>query len=109
MLFVLSGVQRVEQRRAKLRERSKKVFGNADRIEVAAAIARSSSGFVNGQELHEELGISPPRVRTQLLALCDGGLLRTIPRAGLKQYYERVDDDDPFWTLVEQVAAKWAV
>jgi hypothetical protein len=83
---------------AKLRKRSKKLFGNADRLEVAHAVAQGSGVFY-AQELADELGISPPRVRAQLLAFCEAGAIRTMPRVELKQLYERIDHD-PFWAAV---------
>lgn len=93
--------------RQRLRAMSKTVFGNADRLEVAEAVADSPSGVVNGQELHERLGISPPRVRAQLLALRDASLVRALPKVGLRQDYELIDREDPFWALVSQVAKAW--
>lgn len=93
--------------RGRLRSMSKTLFGNADRVEVAEAVARSKSGVVNGQELHELLGISPPRVRAQLLALCSADLLRQLPRVGQRLNYEVVNRHDPFWGLVSEVATAW--
>jgi DNA-binding transcriptional ArsR family regulator len=83
--------------RARIRQRSKRLFGNADRLEVALAVAESS-GLVHAQELADQLGISPPRVRAQLLAFVAAGIMRVMPRSGLVQNYERIDD--PFWSLV---------
>ena len=92
--------------RARLRGRSKQIFGNADRLEVAAAIARTESGVVHAQELADELGISPPRVRTQLLALTAAGLMRLLPREGLVQNYERLPD--PFWDVIADIVDAWS-
>jgi len=101
-LGLLDGIDRT-----RLRGFSKTMFGNADRIEVAAAVARCQSGMVNGQELHELLGISPPRVRAQLLALASAGLVEQLPRMGQRLNYGIVDRDDPFWTLISEVAEVW--
>ena len=90
--------------RRRLRDRSKTLFGNADRLEVAFAVAQSS-GVVHAQELSDQLSISPPRVRTQLLAFCAAGLMEALPRTELKQYYERLDD--PFWVAVALVTESW--
>lgn len=89
-----------------LRRRSKVLFGNADRLEVVDAVGRSSGGVVHAQELSNELGISPPRVRAQLLALVEAGLLVSLPRHGSVQNYERVDDI--FWESVCAVVADWS-
>lgn len=86
---------------------SKAMFGNADRLEVAEAIADSPSGLVDGHELHKRLDISPTRVRAQLLVLCDAGLLERLPRVQVRQSYQRVDAEDPFWALVSEVAKAW--
>jgi DNA-binding transcriptional ArsR family regulator len=88
-----------------LRDRSKKLFGNADRLEVAYAIAESS-GLVHAQELSERIGISPPRVRTQLLAHVDAGLMTELPIVGQVKNYERVDD--PYWTHIQQLVDAWS-
>jgi DNA-binding transcriptional ArsR family regulator len=93
------------QRRQYLRDRSKKLFGNADRLEVAYAIAESS-GLVHAQELSETLGISPPRVRTQLLAHVDAGLMRELPLVRQVKNYERVDD--PYWPHIQQLVDAWS-
>jgi DNA-binding transcriptional ArsR family regulator len=91
--------------RAELRRRSKLVLGNADRIEVAAAVARDSAGLVHAQGLANELAISPPRVRAQLRAFTDAGLMRLLPREGQIVYYER--HDDPFWQAAVDLHAAW--
>jgi hypothetical protein len=91
--------------REQLRERSKRLFGNADRLEVAAAVAKSS-GLVHAQELSESLRISPPRVRAQLLAFVEAGIMQTLPRSGLVQNYERVDD--PFWHEIGTLVDAWS-
>jgi DNA-binding transcriptional ArsR family regulator len=88
-----------------IRQRSKRLFGNADRLEVANAVA-TSSGLVHAQELADELGISPPRVRTQLLSFVEAGVMVILPRDGLVQNYERIDED-PFWELVKVLTHRW--
>jgi DNA-binding transcriptional ArsR family regulator len=81
------------------------LFGNADRLEVALAVARSSSGVVHAQELSDRLGISPPRVRTQLLSFVDAGVMEVLPRHGNIVNYQRLPD--PFWSGVENIANGW--
>lgn len=90
--------------RLRIRQRSKRLFGNADRLEVALAVAESS-GIVHAQELADQLGMSPPRVRTQLLAFVDAGIMQILPRHGLVQNYERIHD--PFWSLVSDLVLAW--
>jgi len=91
--------------RTLLRERSKRLFGNADRLEVALAVAESPSGVVHAQELADRLRISPPRVRTQLLAFVEAGILEILPRSGQVQNYERIPD--PFWASTEALMRGW--
>ena len=87
-----------------MRDQSKRLFGNADRLEVAYAVARST-GLVHAQELADELRISPPRVRAQLLAFADAELLQILPRSGSVQNYERLED--PFWTMIDALVEAW--
>jgi DNA-binding transcriptional ArsR family regulator len=69
------------------------------------AVAEHSREVVNAQELSEQLGISPPRVRAQLLAFVESGLMTAVPRSELRQYYERIDD--PFWSAVRTLVHSW--
>lgn len=81
--------------REALRLFSKIVFGNRDRLEVAAAIARSRDGFVNATDLQDELGIAQSRIRNQLVAFSEAGLLSAFPSSDLKRWYQRLDSS--FW------------
>ncbi|HYV15246.1 MAG TPA: hypothetical protein VE972_04435 [Conexibacter sp.] len=92
--------------RRQLRKRSKVVYGNADRLEVAYAVMQSSSRVVHAQELAQTLGITASRVRAQLLALVDAGLMVMLPRTGQTQDYERLDD--PFWDSVSAIVERWS-
>lgn len=89
---------------AQLRNRSKRLYGNADRLQVAYAVA-TSSGLVHAQELADALSISPPRVRTQLLAFVNAGVMALLPRSGHVQNYERIDD--PFWSATVSFVEAW--
>jgi hypothetical protein len=60
---------------------------------------------VHAQELAEQLLMSPPRVRTQLLAFVDSGVMRLLPRSGHIQNYERLDD--PVWMAVIHLIEGW--
>jgi hypothetical protein len=88
-----------------LRHRSKVLYGNADRLEVAVAVARSSSGVVHAQELADELRIAAPRVRAQLRAFVEAGVMALLPRHGQTVDYERCAD--PFWEGIEATVAGW--
>jgi hypothetical protein len=77
--------------------RRKRLFGNADRLQVAYAVA-VSSGVVHAQELSDALSISPPRVRAQLLLFAESEMMHVLPRSGHTQNYERIDD--AFWLVV---------
>jgi hypothetical protein len=66
-----------------LREHSKLLFGNRDRLEVAVAVARSEDGLVNATDLTEVLTNWPNnRIRAQLVALAGAGLLQAMSRDG---------------------------
>lgn len=93
------------QRKQEVRHRSKRLLGNSDRLEVAAAVARSC-GLVHAQELADQLRISPPRVRTQLLAFVDAGIMVALPRHGLTQNYERLDD--AYWGMLSALLDAWS-
>jgi DNA-binding transcriptional ArsR family regulator len=93
------------RRRRRLRDRSKKLFGNADRLEVAYAIA-ASSGLVHAQELSDRLGITPPRVRTQLLAHVGAGLMTALPVVEQVKNYQRLED--PYWRHIQDLVDAWS-
>ncbi len=99
-----SAVDKVDGHAAGIRGRSKLLFGNADRLQVAAAVA-NSPGVVHAQELSDALGISPPRVRTQLMAFTSAGLMTRLPRNQNIQSYER--NEDPFWSLALRLVESW--
>jgi len=60
---------------------------------------------VHAQGLANELGITAPRVRAQLLAFTHAGLMRLLPRDGQIVYYER--HEDPFWSAASELHAAW--
>lgn len=75
---------------------SKALFGNRDRLDVAVAIARSKDNAVNATDLSIDLGVFNNRVRNQLVALADAGLLQAMPTGGdRKRWYLR--RQVPFW------------
>jgi hypothetical protein len=94
------------RRRERIRQRSKAMFGNLDRLDVAVAIELSDDGLVNATDLSWDLRIANNRVRAQLLALTELGLLRPEPadRAG-KRHYLRIEN--PFWQTCLELYRDW--
>lgn len=89
----------------RLRSRSKAAFGNQDRLEVAAAVARASGGLVNATQLAAEIGMVNTRVRAQLMALVDAGLLKGSLTSDRVRWYER--RESAFWALVAELHDEW--
>jgi hypothetical protein len=89
-----------------VRERSKLLFGNSDRVEVVTAIATSKSDIVNATELCKRLpGWQNNRVRAQLIALSGAGLLEALPRADRSIWYER--RQLKFWDACVELIELW--
>ena len=84
-----------------LREHSKRMFGNQDRLEVAVAISRVALGRVNATDLHRELDVAVNRIRSQLLVMVDLKLLREAGVEHGKRIFERCDADDLFWKFAQ--------
>jgi DNA-binding transcriptional regulator YhcF (GntR family) len=82
---------------AHVRRASKLLFGNADRLPVAAEIARPGRTVVSASELAKELQIAPNRVWQQLRTFAEVGLLQELPRIGSTVDYLRCES--PFWPL----------
>jgi hypothetical protein len=92
---------------SQVRTRSKHVFGNMDRLVVAAAIARREDGLVDATDLSEELGVAVNRVRAQLLAFTEAGLLMASPEnLGRRRTFIR--RPSAFWDLCTAVVGEWA-
>jgi hypothetical protein len=72
-----------------VRRKSKILFGNSDRVQVADAIHRSEDGAVNATDLASELDLPNPRVRAQLLAFAEAGLLTPHVKGPGKHWYLR--------------------
>jgi hypothetical protein len=85
---------------AAVREHSKRMFGNQDRLEVAVAITRVELGKVNATDLHKDTDIAVNRIRAQLLALEALGLLAKTGDEHGKRMFERIDHSDRFWAFV---------
>jgi chromosomal replication initiator protein len=91
-----------------LREQSKLLFGNSDRLEVALAVAQSDLDAVNATDLAEVLAGWPNnRIRAQLVALARVGLLQSMPRdddSG-KIWYRRMPAH--FWGACIELVELW--
>lgn len=90
---------------ARLREQSKLFFGNKNRLEVAAAIAESKDGLVNATDLQWALRLSHSRVRSQLVAMAEFGLLAEVSIGDQKRWYLR--QESPFWNLCIDWVERW--
>jgi DNA-binding MarR family transcriptional regulator len=78
---------------------SKALFGNQDRLVVAAAVAEAEPGELFAQRIGEMLGLPDNRVGPQLARLEAAGLLTRVPRVGSerRQHFER--RESAFWEL----------
>lgn len=80
-----------------VREHSKRLFGNKDRLEVAVAITRVTLGKVSATDLGRDVDMAINRIRAQLLALEALGLLAKTGDEDGKRMFQRTNDDDRFW------------
>jgi hypothetical protein len=89
------------------RRLSKLLLGNADRIEVAAAVARAEPGELFGRALADTLRWPDNRVQKQLKQFEAAGLLIALPTVGGERrvYYER--RDSMFWQVVAALEHEW--
>jgi len=87
---------------------SRLLFGNQDRLLVAAAVAEAEAGSIYARNIAEQLGITDNRVAPQLASLERAGLLVRLPRVGGERrvYYERVASS--FWELCASLTAEIA-
>jgi hypothetical protein len=92
--------------RERVREKSRLLFGNRDRLEVAAAVARSDDDAVNATDLSFELALANNRVRSQLLTLTELGFLVLGPPGPGKRWYIRQPND--FWAFCALLYETWS-
>jgi hypothetical protein len=92
----------------RVRGQSKLLFGNVDRVEVAAVVARAERGGIYSRALAVELGWPDNRVQKQLKQFAEAGLLTALPQLGGERrvYYERADSS--FWGACEQLLSEWS-
>jgi hypothetical protein len=91
--------------RKRLRAHSRALFGNLDRLEVAAAIA-ASDGTVNATDLQWQLRIANNRVRAQLVVLAELGLLQHVDLETRKRHYVRLES--PLWSTCLDLYRQWS-
>jgi hypothetical protein len=92
--------------RSATERRSKLIFGNFMFLAVAVAIARSTDGMVNATDLSSELSVANSRVRSQLVALSEAGLLVAEPPTTGKRWYLR--QESPFWACCLWLNEAWS-
>src|SRR5688572_11431918 len=82
---------------------SKLVFGNQDRLIVAAAVADAEPGSIFARSLAQSIGIPDNRISLQLRQLADADLLVALPKVGggNRIYFER--RNSAFWELCVQL------
>jgi DNA-binding MarR family transcriptional regulator len=84
---------------SRVQDASKTLFGNQDRLVVAAAVAEAEPGTIYGQSVAAALRLSDNRVGPQLARLEEAGLLVRLPKVGGERrvYFER--RESAFWDL----------
>lgn len=94
--------------RERARQRSKALFGNLDRLEVAVAVARNEDELVNATDLVSTLdGLQNNRVRAQLIALKDAGLLELAPQLGDGRRVQYIRQPSTFWDACLDLYELW--
>src|SRR4051794_13422160 len=89
-----------------IRRQSKLMFGSGDRLAVALAVSASRDGVVNATDLSWDLHLANNRVRAQLLAMRDLGLLQEDPTRSGKRWFIRIES--PFWSTCVDLYAAWS-
>jgi hypothetical protein len=90
-----------------LRKKSKALFGNRDRLEVATEVARSESAAVNAADLSYALRLPNNRVRAQLIALASVGLLEAMPHDGTTGRVWFIRRQSQFWSACVELTDAW--
>jgi hypothetical protein len=90
-----------------VRDRSKSLFGNSDRLAVAVAVARSD-GWVNATDVHMAMPhIAVNRIRAQLVALVEAELMDNAPPVAESRRVWYVRRDHSFWQTCLDLEAAW--
>jgi DNA-binding MarR family transcriptional regulator len=87
---------------------SKLLLGNADRVQVAAAISRSEPGGLYSRALADSLRWPDSRVQKQLKQFEEADLLVLLPSVGGERrvYYER--KESAFWDFAAALELEWS-
>lgn len=96
-----------QARHEEMRRRSKALFGNRDRLAVIAGVSQTDQA-VCAADLEKRLGLANNRVRAQLLALAEAGLLIAMPKTPTErtQWYQRVSS--PVWEMCDALYEDWS-
>jgi len=91
-------------RHTRLAEVSQGLWGNQDRLPVAAAVGETDPADLYAQKLAALVGIPENRISLQLRMFVNLGLLVRLPKAGGERrvYYQRTNQ--PFWNAVGKMA-----
>ena len=93
----------VDTRRETLRETSRQVFGQAHRLEVMLAVARSDDGIVCLTELAKALEVSVSSLQKPFQALVHARLISPLPDADSRyRFYTR--NPSAAWAWAEELA-----
>ncbi len=85
---------------------SKRLFGNAYRLSVAAVIAKADPGVVHATGIAEELGIRDNLVRPNLTQFEGAGLIERLPRLAGQQFQEFRRIESSFWELALELQSE---
>jgi DNA-binding MarR family transcriptional regulator len=88
-------------------ELSKLLFGNRDRVLVAAAVADAEAGTLFARALAGATGLTDSRVQKQLKQFEAAGLLVRMPQVGGERcvFYER--RPSAYWDAAIALAQEW--
>lgn len=89
------------------RRLSKLLFGNADRLQAAAAVSRAEPGDLYARALADALRWPDGRVQKQLKQFEEAGILVALPSVGGERrvYYER--KASVFWDYADALEREW--
>lgn len=91
---------------SRIRMMSKQLFGNADRIEVAAAVAAANSEPLYSRALATDLNWPDNRVQKQLKQFQQAGLLSAVPQLGGERRVYYVRKESHFWEAAARLKAE---
>jgi hypothetical protein len=88
---------------------SKALFGNAHRVEIAAAVGQATTELVTAHEIAMELGISDNLVGTQLKSFVLSGVMDDFPgvEGQRARYFRRLEN--PYWGVTQNMLNHWRI